>query len=88
MTEGVKIGLKGAPVDDLVLLDTITEDAIIANLKQNFEKDKICARAPLPDLTPCDTRVQRGRGSRRVCPITPRRRRCAPGRLRFAHPLP
>ena len=36
MTEGVKIGLKGAPVDDLVLLDTITEDAIIANLKQNF----------------------------------------------------
>ena len=48
MADGVKINLKGGAVDDLVLLDTITEDAIIANLKANFEKDKICKTALRP----------------------------------------
>ena len=43
MTEGIKVTLKGGAVDDLVLLDTISEDAIIANLHAQFEKDKICA---------------------------------------------
>ena len=52
MTDGVKIGLKGGPVDDLVLLDTISEDSIIANLNQNFAKDKICAMAPAPGTKP------------------------------------